>query len=110
MKSTPVGKLIAVFLSILLCFGFILSCDGTNAGTTDPDNPSNPNTPDTPSENVVEQQTFPNDPIAIEVEDTSYNWADWTPSEEIPYEAPVDGITINKPQMISIGPGANCST
>ena len=112
MKNTPIGKLIAVFLSILLCFGFILSCDGAgNQVNNNPDNPNNPGNPDNPStDNKIEDQTFPNDELAVEVEDTTYNWADWTPSEEIPYEAPVDGITINKLQMISIGPGANCST
>ena len=70
MKNTSIGKLFAVFLSILLCFGFILSCDG--AGT--------PN-------NMTSEIDSP-----------------------IPYEAPASGITINKLQMISIGPGANCAT
>ena len=86
MKNTPIGKLIAVFLSILLCFGLLFSCEGTN--TPVDNNPENIR-PD---------------------EDPTYNWADWIQPEEIPYEAPESGITINKLQMISIGPGADCST
>ena len=128
MKNTSIGKLIAVFLSILLCFGFILSCDGTN--TPVPDDSTNQNSNNSTNQNgnssstnqngnnssstttttVEEEQVIPNDELAVEVEDTTYDWADWTAPAEIPYEAPVDDITIKKLQMISIGPGANCST
>lgn len=55
------------------------------------------------------QSAVPSDPLKVETEDLSYNWADWVQGDEIPYKEPEEGITIRKLQMITTGPGADCS-
>ncbi|MBP5252060.1 MAG: metallophosphoesterase family protein [Treponema sp.] len=55
------------------------------------------------------QSAIPTDELKVEVEDTTYNWADWNQEDEIPYEEPVSGITRPNLELITVGPGADCS-
>ena len=68
-----------------------------------------PTQPEPPA-TIAGQSIIPDGPLTVEdVDSTPWNGIA-SSNEEIADEAPVAGITINKLQLISIGPGADCST
>ena len=91
-------KILLFLLPFVFAMGLIVSCDDK-----DPE-----------VEPVVSgptgQSVIPQNPLVVEDVDNTV----WTGAESsnaaIDYEEPADGITINELQLISIGPGADCST
>ena len=71
-----------------------------------------PQTPEQPpaGPTLTGQSTIPDGPLTLEDLDTTPWNGSASSNEEIADEAPADGITISKLQLISIGPGADCST
>lgn len=71
-----------------------------------------PQTPEQPpaGPTLTGQSTIPDGPLTVEDLDTTPWNGSASSNEEIADEAPADGITIHKLQLISIGPGADCST
>nr|MCR5765264.1 metallophosphoesterase [Treponema sp.] len=88
-------------LPFLFAIAFISCKNDTNK-------PSEPNTPP-PSDGLTGQSTIPNNPLIVEDVDDSVWIGTDSSNAEIAYIAPADDVSINKLQMISIGPGADCS-
>ncbi len=95
-------KFLLFLLPVVFAIGLI-SCQ------KEPEQPVEPITPPV-TDVLTGQSTIPEGPLTVEdVDNTVWNGTA-SSNTEIAAEDPVTGITINKLQLISIGPGADCST